>query len=243
MNYVTKNEHASLTFNNNKTLSFKLDTGAETNILTKADFDKIVPKRQRTSKLRPSTAKLTAYGGHAIPILGKCYLQCQYQSSKQVIEFHVVEKGKSLLGCTSCQSLKLVTFHNVDQLHSTETNDTERRPTRSLSELDSPQIFDKYSQCFEGIGCISKPYDIKLKPDANPVVHPPRKFPAALRVFAELNDMESNGIIKPVNEPTAWVNSMVVNEKRNGKLRICIDPRDFTKPYYANIISYQRNRK
>ena len=41
--------------------------------------------------------------------------------------------------------------------------------------------------------------------------------------------MESNGIIKPVNEPTAWVNSMVVNVKRNGKLRICIDPRDLNK--------------
>ena len=32
-----------------------------------------------------------------------------------------------------------------------------------------------------------------------------------------------------MNEPTAWVNSMVVNEKRNGKLRICIDPRDLNK--------------
>ena len=41
--------------------------------------------------------------------------------------------------------------------------------------------------------------------------------------------MKSKGIIKPVNEPTAWVNSMVVNEKRNGKLRICIDPRDLNK--------------
>ena len=41
--------------------------------------------------------------------------------------------------------------------------------------------------------------------------------------------MESKGIIKPVNKPTAWVNSMVVNEKQNGKLRICIDPRDLNK--------------
>ena len=37
--------------------------------------------------------------------------------------------------------------------------------------------------------------------------------------------MESKGIIKPVT----WVNSMVVNEKRSGKLRICIDPRDLNK--------------
>ena len=41
--------------------------------------------------------------------------------------------------------------------------------------------------------------------------------------------MESKGIIKPVNEPRSWVNSMVVNEKRSGKLRICIDPRDLNK--------------
>ena len=68
-------------------------------------------------------------------------------------------------------------------------------------------------------------------PDAIPVVHPPRKLPAALRdrVLAELNDMETKGIIQPVTEPTAWVNSMVVNEKRTGKLRICIDPRDLNK--------------
>ena len=49
------------------------------------------------------------------------------------------------------------------------------------------------------------------------------------RVFAELNDMESKEIIKPLNEPTAWVNSIVVNEKQNGKLRICVDPRDLNK--------------
>ena len=41
--------------------------------------------------------------------------------------------------------------------------------------------------------------------------------------------MEANGVIRKVDGPTAWVNSMVVNEKRSGKLRICIDPRDLNK--------------
>jgi hypothetical protein len=40
--------------------------------------------------------------------------------------------------------------------------------------------------------------------------------------------MEANGLIQKVDGPTAWVNSMV-NEKRSGKLRICIDPRDLNK--------------
>jgi hypothetical protein len=38
--------------------------------------------------------------------------------------------------------------------------------------------------------------------------------------------MEANGMIQKVDGPTAWINCMVVNEKRSGKLRICIDPRD-----------------
>jgi hypothetical protein len=41
--------------------------------------------------------------------------------------------------------------------------------------------------------------------------------------------MEANGIIQKVDGPTASVNSMVFNEKRSGKLRICIDPRDLSK--------------
>ena len=42
----------------------------------------------------------------------------------------------------------------------------------------------------------------------------------------ELEDMESKVVIKKVNEPTEWVNSMVVNEQQSGKLIICIDPKD-----------------
>lgn len=92
-------------------------------------------------------------------------------------------------------------------------------------------IFAKYDQCFDGIGRISEPYHIKIDANATPVVHPPRKRPATLgeRVQTEFRDMETNGIIKKLDEPTAWVNSMVVNEKRSGKLRICIDPRDLNK--------------
>ena len=69
-----------------------------------------------------------------------------------------------------------------------------------------------------------------LQSQCNPSL--PRKLPAALRdrVLGEFNDMEAKGIIRPVTEPRAWVNSMVGDEKRTGKLRICIDPRDLKNP-------------
>ena len=49
--------------------------------------------------------------------------------------------------------------------------------------------------------------------------------------------MEQQSIIKKVTEPTSWVNSMVVNEKKSGKLRICVDPKDLNK--YVKRECYQ----
>ena len=49
--------------------------------------------------------------------------------------------------------------------------------------------------------------------------------------------MEKMEIIEHINEPTDWVNSMVVVEKPNGNLRICLDPKHLSKaikhPHYA----------
>ena len=62
------------------------------------------------------------------------------------------------------------------------------------------------------------------------MVHAPRKVPVALhdRVKEELQRMENDGVIKKQEEPTDWVNSMVIVETPK-KLRICIDPRDLNK--------------
>ena len=46
---------------------------------------------------------------------------------------------------------------------------------------------------------------------------------------AELNAMESQGVIRKVLEPTDWVSSLVVSRKNNGKLRICLDPKDLNQ--------------
>ena len=41
--------------------------------------------------------------------------------------------------------------------------------------------------------------------------------------------MEKNDIIDQVDEPTDWVNSMVIVEKRDGNFRICLDPHNLNK--------------
>ncbi|CAC5406605.1 unnamed protein product [Mytilus coruscus] len=45
-----------------------------------------------------------------------------------------------------------------------------------------------------------------------------------------LKEMEDKEVIRKVDEPTDWVNSLVVVEKpKTGKLRICLDPRNLNK--------------
>ena len=48
-------------------------------------------------------------------------------------------------------------------------------------------------------------------------------------VKAELDEMVSQGIIQRVNEPTDWVSSIVYMHKSNGKLCLCLDPKDLNK--------------
>ena len=45
----------------------------------------------------------------------------------------------------------------------------------------------------------------------------------------ELDRMESLNVIEKVTHPTDWVSNIVVVEKSNGKLRLCLDPRNLNK--------------
>ncbi|GFS38879.1 retrovirus-related Pol polyprotein from transposon 297 [Nephila pilipes] len=65
-----------------------------------------------------------------------------------------------------------------------------------------------------------------------PVIHPPiRVLPQALQPKLEstLNNLEKEGIVSKVNKPTDWVQNLVIVEKPNGNLRLCLDPRDLNK--------------
>ena len=76
--------------------------------------------------------------------------------------------------------------------------------------------------------CLETPYHIQIDSSVPPVVSPPRNQPAAIRERLKntLDEMEATGVIRKVDQPTDWVNSLVVIEKpKIKKLRICLDPR------------------
>ncbi|KAK0139299.1 hypothetical protein N1851_024069 [Merluccius polli] len=89
----------------------------------------------------------------------------------------------------------------------------------------------EYRDCFEGLGCLPGQHTIHVDESVSPVVHPCRKVPFKLRerLKEELARMEKMKVIQKIDEPTEWVSSLVIVQKKTGALRICLDPRALNK--------------
>ena len=71
-------------------------------------------------------------------------------------------------------------------------------------------------------------HHIKVKNNVKPEVTPVHKIPLTLKTKLEkdLKRIIDLYIIEPIEKPTDCVNSLVILEKLNGKLRICRDPKN-----------------
>ena len=131
----------------------------------------------------------------------------------------------------------------------------------SLSIADLPLTQEKvettYADIFQGLGKFpGEPYKRRLKPDAVPAKHRPRKVPVHLQdaFHEEVERLVKIDVLEKVTEPTEWVNSFVIVEKVidssnahspnytiKKSIRLCIDPKDLNEalerePYYSRSI-------
>ena len=96
------------------------------------------------------------------------------------------------------------------------------------STRDLQALFDNSFDC---IGDMQAEYDIKTDPTVPPVQHGRQKVPIKYKeeIEKELVEMVWQRIITKQTEPTPWVSSLMYPKKANGKLRICLDPKDLNK--------------
>ena len=206
---------------NNLQVNMKLDTGAQCNVLPYSLYCKLTRE-----KLRKSNTRLVSYTGHKIPVMGKATLPVKLKGKFHPVEFHVIEHPATpVIGLQTCNDLNL-----VKRVSAVDTQRDENSSS-DTSNLDVNEILKKYEDVFDGIGCLEGAYRIKIDSSVTPVVHPPRKIPFTQRenVKEELDRMEALGVIRKADEPTEWVSSLVVVQKPNGKVRVCLDPRDLNK--------------
>ena len=95
--------------------------------------------------------------------------------------------------------------------------------------ISKEQLIEQHSSVFgPGVGKLEGEYHIRLSNSATPIQHSPRQVPVALRdrLKETLDTLVAQHIIVPVTQPTPWINSIVVVPKKDGTLRICLDPKD-----------------
>lgn len=194
-------------------IEFKLDTGAETNVLPLSQYNDMC---LATKKLSKTNVTLLSYGNFKLKPEGELVLKCSANNCIDIpLKFIVVDVlSKPILGLKACQMLKLI--KRIDE----------------VNLMSKEAVINNNSEIFMGLGKFpGNPYHIELKPEVKPVIDPPRRVPLALnqRLRETLNNLESQGVIEKVNKPTDWVNSLVIVEKPNGSLRICLDPRNLNK--------------
>ena len=115
---------------------------------------------------------------------------------------------------------------------------------RHCLPITKEYVLSEFKDVFEGIGKLTGgKYHIELKPDAQPVQHPPRAVPEKKKeVYKdELERLCSLGIIEPVAGHTDWINSFVPFAKPDGSIRLCRDPKDLNNSikrnqYYSKTI-------
>lgn len=92
-------------------------------------------------------------------------------------------------------------------------------------------LLDEFQDFFKGLGCVEGEYNIKLTANSNPTIQPQRNVPLRLidKLKGTLKELEQKDIIAKVEEPVTWFSNLVIVEKPNKTLRLCLDPPDLNE--------------
>ena len=130
-------------------------------------------------------------------------------------------------------SLTTITFvrHFENEILLT-INHGRKMSTISGNEIHlSVTLLNEFQDVLEGLGCVEGVYNIKLKANSHPTIQPQQNVPLRLmdKLKGTLNDLEQKDIIAKVEEPVTWVSNLVIVEKANKTMRLCLDPPDLNE--------------
>lgn len=205
----------------------RIDSGAQANIISKEDFQRI-RRSVGNPKLHAPNVRLKSISQDSIKVVGKAVLPVTLKSDTRAV-FYVCENiAENLLSKELCLKQGYITL-NVDAVK--QESEAVKPEPKSSDDPKYQKLKAEYQDVFQGLGCIPGKHHIVVDENVPPVVHPCRKIPFQLhdKVKAELDRMEDMGVVTKIDEPTPWVNSLVVVPKKNGDIRICMDPRDLNR--------------
>lgn len=197
---------------NNRPVNFKLDSGADACVMSNDSF---VRCGFSHNLLKQTNVVLKEVSKNVLPVVGYFDGQITYNNkscNKKIFVLNV--QCNNLLSRDVCSELNLLI-----------------RVNEVVNNNYYDGLLKKYDAVFKGIGRLPGLHKITVDKSVPPVVSCSRKIPIKLRpkLQEELNRLVSANIIERVDEPTDWVSNIVLVEKPDGKIRLCIDPRHLNK--------------
>ena len=143
---------------------FKVDTGADGNLMPITMFMKLYPKisLETLAKTIDKGITLFAYNNTPIKQYGRCSVKVTFKGKQEICKFYVVEHSTAILGVSDSEKLGLVKV-NFDVIQSKMVKMVHNI---SLSEVFKREIESEYPELFKGIGCMDGEISIKLKEGA-----------------------------------------------------------------------------
>ena len=188
-------------------IAFQLDSGASVNILNEKHVMGVEMKplgEFRVKMINPKT-------GH-----------------KHAVRFVIVKEDfQPLLGANAFQKMALITVNNDKFKMVAKVSFVDK-----FSSQHTDRIITEFKDVFkEELGQLLGEIHLEVDPCVTPNVAATRRIPVSIKnnLKAELEKLVKKKVIEPVSEPTPWVSALALVVKKNGNLRICIDPRPLNK--------------
>ena len=217
-----------------------IDTGAEANIIL---------ENQVTDKIRHLTKthiQLQPYGSKLIIPKGEFTAHTHWRDKKCKSTWIVVddddlpEKPINLVSCNLTESLGIITNTPSMEIKGSLINSmgTKTASTDDANELTKSvrppigHIITQHPSIFHGLGKMkAEPIQLHIKPNASPVIQPPRPIPYHLKdTFDDaIHIMEADDVIEPHHGPVTWLSNPVLVPKADGSMRVIVDLRNLNK--------------
>ena len=151
----------------NMPVEFKLDTGAEANVLPLKVFNSMARKtrREKSGKfsLKPTKTVLIAYGGARLEPEGTLTLTCSTSKAQADLTFYVSRHSTvAILGREACEELSLIKRVDIDTL-------AVKHPATK------EELISQHPSVFNGLGEFDGEYHIHTDPNVAPVIQWVRK--------------------------------------------------------------------
>ena len=162
---------------------------------------------------------LTSVSGHSVSAHGR---KAHLRPTEGVFSHSVLPMKENSLTSTedSRSQMNCASISNTVESPESSSDHVAGSNNHSLSIADLPLTQEKvestYADVFQGLGKFpGEPYKLRLKPDAVPAKHRPRKVPVHLQdaFHEEVEWLVKIDVLEKVTEPTEWVNSFVIVEK------------------------------